>query len=201
MKDRTAKVRKRRLVFSLVGLALLGGPDDGGLKLKSSLFDVFIVRSPSLARIVLAEPLINAAQNARSAYLKAESFRLLAELYHVSRTDESPLSANGMASLEGLAGSAVSSLSLAMKDDDMTTTKRLRDPLKATSELVTFGTVHCRADNALWDELRKLSGLLDSLGANSKSQGVTKQCQALVKKISEGDAKGGSEKAKPSGSK
>ena len=37
MKDRTAKVRKRRLVFSLVGLALLGGPDDGGLKLKSSL--------------------------------------------------------------------------------------------------------------------------------------------------------------------
>lgn len=38
MKDRTAKVRKSRLVFSLVGLALLGDPaDDGGLKLESSL--------------------------------------------------------------------------------------------------------------------------------------------------------------------
>ena len=157
-------------------------------KLKSSLFDVFIVRSPSLARIVLAEPLANAAQNARSAYLKAESFRLLAELYHVSRSDESPLSATGVTSLEESASSAVSSLCYAMQDDDMTTAKRLRDPLKAAAELVAFGNLHCQSDNTVWDELRKLSKLLNSIGSNSKSQGVQKQCQSLVKKISEGSA-------------
>ena len=155
-------------------------------KLKSSLFDVFTVRSPSLARIVLVGPLINAAQNARSAFLKAESFRLLADLYHVARTDESPLSAAAMKSLEASARLAVSSLSSALQDDDMTTTKRLREPLKATSELIAFGTVRCRSDAALWNELGKVSELLESLGANSKSSGVTKQCHSLVAKISEG---------------
>ena len=170
-------------------------------KLKSSLFDVFIVRSPSLARIVLAEPLANAARSARSAYLKAESFRLLAELYHVSRSDESPLSSTGMTSLEESASSAASSLCDAMQDDDMTTTKRLRDPLKAAAELVAFGTLHCQSEQTLWGELRKLSELLHSIGSNSKSQGVKKQCQSLVKHISEGSAKEGSNKEKTPGSK
>ena len=155
-------------------------------KLKSSLFDVFTVRSPSLARIVLVGPLIDAAQNSRSAFLKAESYRLLADLYHVARTDESPLSAAAMISLEESARSAVTSLSSALQDDDMTTTKRLREPLKATSELIAFGTDRCRSDAALWNELGKVSELLESLGANSKSQGVKKQCHSLVKKISEG---------------
>ena len=155
-------------------------------KLKSSLFDVFTVRSPSLARIVLVGPLIDAAQNSRSAFLKAESYRLLADLYHVARTDESPLSAAAMISLEESARSAVTSLSSALQDDDMTTTKRLREPLKATSELIAFGTDRCRSDAALWNELRKVSELLESLGADSKSQGVKKQCQSLVTKISEG---------------
>ena len=155
-------------------------------KLKSSLFDVFTVRSPSLARIVLVGPLINAAQNSRSAFLKAESYRLLADLYHVARTDESPLSAAAMKSLEESARSAVISLSSALQDDDMTTTKRSREPLKATSELIAFGTVRCRSDAALWNELGKVSELLESLGANSKSHGVKKQCHSLVSKISEG---------------
>jgi hypothetical protein len=68
----------------------------------------------------------------------------------------------------------------------MTTTKRLREPLKATSELTAFGTVRCRSDAALWNELGKVSELLESLGTNSKSGGIKKQCQSLVLKISEG---------------
>ena len=149
----------------------------------------------------MVRPLVNVAQNARSAFLKAESFRLFADLYHVSRTDESPLSVAAMKSLEESASLAVSSLSSTLQDDDMTTTKRLRDPLKATAELIAFGTAHCRSDGALWNEFGKVSGLLESLGANSKSQGVKKQCQSLVKKISEGVNEGRSETVKSSSSK
>lgn len=36
----------------------------------------------SLARIVLIQPLIQTSMNARSSYLKSESFRFLSELYH-----------------------------------------------------------------------------------------------------------------------
>lgn len=155
-------------------------------KLKTSIFHDLIVRSPSLARVVLAEPLTDAAENARSAFLKAESFRLLSDLYHVARTDDSQLVDTGIASLQRSAGKFASSLSSAAQDSDIAKAKRARELLKAATELVAFTSAHCQSDADLWDQLQHFAGLLKDLGDGSNSPAINTKCKSIVEMITEG---------------
>jgi len=155
-------------------------------KLKTSILHDLIVRSPSLARVVLAEPLTDAAENARSAFLKAESFRLLSDLYHVARTDDSQLVDTGMASLQRSAGKFASSLSSAAQDSDIAKAKRARELLKAATELVAFSSAHCQNDADLWDQLEHFAGLLKDFGDGSNSPAINTKCKSIVEMVAEG---------------
>ena len=141
-------------------------------KLSVCIFKDLVVRKPSLARVVLANSVADAAGNARSSYLKGESFRLLADIYNTARSDDSPLAGQGLDALKGAAAEAVSSTFAALQDNDLAKAKRARDVLKAASEIAKFCSSHCENDSKLWNDLRSLSKRLKEMKITTNSQAI-----------------------------
>jgi hypothetical protein len=137
----------------------------------------------SLAQVVLVVPLTTATKEARSPYLKSESFRLLGALFGRSESADGPseLDTRGRESLKANSSVAISCITGALQDEEMLKTKRAKDVLKAASKLVAFQKTHQKA--SVCDELVELKGRLEQVNDNSESNGVTSACEKLVSEI------------------
>ena len=132
-------------------------------KLEAILFDELIIHLPELSAQVLLDPLTQACDNARSPFLKSESFRLLTTLF-------STQSSNG-------AHSFLASVDSALQDEEMRKAKRVRVVLKALEKYIVGLSNTVSSETVR--HLDKISHELLQL-AEGDSQGVSAICRKLV---------------------
>lgn len=159
-----------------------------------------------LAQVVLVAPLSTATKEARSPFLKSESFRLLGVLFgrNMDQTDPSELEKKGHESLESNSVDVLRNINTALQDEDMLKTKRAKDVLKSASKVVAFQKEN--PDAAVSKELVAMKYLVDKVKDSSESSGVDSACDKLLAeiedrlKVTKQDS-GGTDKASESTSK
>lgn len=171
-----------------------------------SLFDDFILRHSHVAAIVLAPDLVKAAGEARSSYLKSESFRLLSEIFlGIKREEKAPQQQNDCDKLDvaistmtntvlcsvKVLGPLLDAFHSAFQAEDMMKTKRLRDVLKSLETMIGYVRSIMPIQNDIIslcgldilvlmnDKINKISPLLSTLAQQSNSAGMQKECQKL----------------------
>lgn len=163
-------------------------------KVTASIFDDLLLRFPSLARVTMTKSLSLAANTSVSPYLKSECFRMLSDVYNIKQKQSSDstldTSLNGTLvkdSLDVLNNEAVSTLKaieVALQDDDLIKSKRIRDVLKACETTVAFISESVTNREARIS-LEILSSPLKLLTESSASSNVKDVCTKLKNKILE----------------
>ena len=146
--------------------------------------DVLVPRFvSSLAQVVLVAPLSMATKEARSPYLKAESFRLLGSLFGRSggQEDTSEVDARGSKSLEENSRVAVKCICDALRDAEMLKTKRVKEVLKAAEKVIAFQEAH--PDASISRDLVEMKACVEKVKDNSESMGVKSICEKLTSEI------------------
>lgn len=133
----------------------------------------------SIAVLVLTNALVNASREARSSYLKCECFRIISSLYLIQQSQT-----EGVAVLSKAAPSLSTSLSLALQDDEMRKTKRVRDVLKAVERFSKFANEY--GDNEIWSGLKEVQVEIMALMNFSDSSAVQNICKKLNEDIDQG---------------
>jgi hypothetical protein len=133
----------------------------------------------SVAQMKLAGPLAEACKEARSPFLKSESFRLMTSLLTRSVDDEK-LSKMGRASLQEASSSLAAAVVDALQNEDMKKTKRVRDVLKAAGKLVAFVAETSQIDPLLLSFLKEMRERLASIKDTTESSGVSNTCGKLL---------------------
>lgn len=160
----------------------------------------------SLAQVILVTPLSTATREARSPFLKSESFRLLAVLFRrfESHREASELVTRGHESLKEASEDVTKCISIALQDAEMLKTKRVKDVLKTAEKLVGF--FKAQADPSVLKHLREMKECIEKV--ESESSGVTKMCEKVaneiedcVKEIEPVDASSKKKKKKKKGKK
>jgi len=123
-------------------------------------------------------PLTKVATSARSSYLKAEAFRLLAALYDdVPDSDQESVIVLRRA-VQEVAGA----VSLALTDKELAKANRARCVLKATENVVSFAAKHS-VEAVAWRALEEVSPLAKTLAEGTKSDGIKRTCAKLSDEI------------------
>jgi len=143
-------------------------------KLQASLFDDLIDHIPGLSQRLLLEPLCKASREARSPFLKSESFRLLTLLFSKKsiemKAEDNPDQVHVI---------FLAAVEAALKDEEMRKTKRVRVVLKAL-EKFTAGLSPLSPESRA--KLATIWGLLVKFG-EGESEGVSAICTKLVGEI------------------
>lgn len=137
----------------------------------------------SLAQVVLVAPLATAAKEARSPYLKAESFRLLGSLFGRSGgpDDTSELDARSSKSLQKNSRVVVQGICGALRDAEMLKTKRVKEVLKSGEKVVAFQKSH--PDASISKDLVEMKDCVEQVKGKSESAGVKTICAKLANEI------------------
>lgn len=165
-------------------------------KLQAIMFDELVTRHQSVAKIVLVNPMIEASKEGRSAYIKAESFRILSALYNIQTPKDTDDNENQSAeedidqtspSLQESIPAFAASLENALNDADseLMKAKRVRDVLKSVEKLVKFAGT-CYGDEKVWDSVEKLGPPVQHLAESSGSNAVQTICKTLLNTINSG---------------
>jgi len=170
-----------------------------------TVLDAFIHNVPVLSQATLTPALALSATEARSAFLKAESFKILTVLFNRKLTSPEPeldkaAAREMIASAPAVANSIVEVLS----GDDMKKSKRAREVLKAAERFTAYfkGLDH---EPSLKAVFASLSEALSSF--SSESTMMMEQCEKVLKEIqtafdsSEREAKQSDGKKKSKGKK
>lgn len=136
----------------------------------------------SLAQVVLVAPLSTAAKEARSPFLRSESFRFLGTLFSRSGSQDE-MDAKGQESLKTNSCGAISSINAALQDDDMLKTKRAKDVLKSASKVVVYQRTSSNA--SVYKGLVEMKNLAEQVKESSESSGVLAASEKLVTEIDE----------------
>lgn len=134
----------------------------------------------SLAQVVLVVPLSTAAKEARSPFLKSESFRLLGTLFSRSG-DHDEIDGKGRESLKSNSSAVIISINAALQDEDMVKTKRAKDVLKSASNVVAYVKTNCNA--SVSQDLAEMKNLATQVKESSESSGVLAASEKLVTEI------------------
>ncbi len=134
----------------------------------------------SLAQVVLVVPLSTAAKEARSPFLKSESFRLLGTLFSRSG-DHDEIDGKGRESLKSNSSAVIISINAALQDEDMVKTKRAKDVLKSASNVVSCVKTNCNA--SVSQDLAEMKNLATQVTESSESSGVLAASEKLVTEI------------------
>lgn len=169
-------------------------------KLHGVLFDDIITRFPGIAKVVLVPFVTKAAQNGRSAFLKAEAFRYLSMLYNVpskaQEGDSSSVDEKASTTLQSSASEAIAAINSAIEDEEFTKAKRVRDLLKASEKITQFCVEHSQTISTrreLSTCLSVLSSNLTTLSEKTQSSNIKTSCENLIKDISDFEKKVSSE--------
>ncbi len=163
-------------------------------KIHSCVFEDLIKRMPSLASIALITPLSEASQAGHSAFIKCESVRLLAAIFHGCSADET-LSDKARSNMKESSSNAVKSLLEALADPSLQKPKHRDEVLHATKHFVNFAKD--QKDGVLTDsELSSLRESLSAVGNKCKSKGMKQMCMQVCEVISDDVPRRTDDKAK-----
>lgn len=137
----------------------------------------------SLSQVVLVVPLSTATKDARSPFLKSESFRLLGILFSRSGNQNglTDLDKRGRESLKANSGDVLRSINVALQDEDMLKTKRAKDVLKSATKVVAFQKANPEA--AVSKDLVELKDRLEEMKESTESSGVRSACEKAVGEV------------------
>ena len=129
------------------------------------------------------EPLATAAKEAKSAYLKCESIKLLAEIY---KHEKEQLSDKARSSMTDCCGKVADAFNVVLGDADLQKGKnreRKNDVLHSTKDFVHYVKAH--GEGLLTEsELSLLQESLKTVGANCNSAGMKQLCSQVSDTIS-----------------
>eukprot|EP00934_Nitzschia_sp_Nitz4_P008977 Nitzschia sp. Nitz4//scaffold2_size372955//41768//45868//NITZ4_000365-RA/size372955-processed-gene-0.8-mRNA-1//1//CDS//3329546602//8967//frame0 len=166
-------------VASILSKAVVDWSTKRTTKVHSSLFDDVLSQAPALAQIAMLEPMCNATQNARTHFLKSEAFHFVGKLLAVKPTEDgTELETAASEALIAARVPFLTSLVVALKDDEMKKAKRIRPILKASEKFLAG--IKPPAEASVISNLEAVAELLQTLG-ESEAQGV----QATAKKLKE----------------
>jgi len=146
-------------------------------KVQSLIFDDLINKQHSIAKTTLVEHILRASKEARSSYLRSESFRMLASLYNMTKDDGVDI--KGVLKKNSIEFAI--SIGQALDDDEMTKVKRIRDVLKATEKLVDF--VRNDNDEESRNSIVNIASQIQHVVDDSSSPAVKAIGEKLVKDI------------------
>jgi len=151
-------------------------------KIHACVFDDLIQRMPSLASLILMEPLMTAARGAHSPFLKCESIKLLSALYkHDGTVGE--LTKEASSSIKGCCPKVAQTLRDALGDTGLQKAKHRDEVLIATKHFVNYAKgqdVGIVTDA----DLCGLQEALTTVGRSCKSAGMRQMCSQLSDAIS-----------------
>ena len=132
--------------------------------------------------------LVTASHEARSPYLKSESFRMIAQLFILNKEDKDDEKNNQSGEVNAILKKACvplcESLEKAFSVNELVKAKRVRDILKASERILEFTNRH--GDECMWNGMSNLSEPLQTLRSTSASNSVKSICEKLEKSIKEG---------------
>jgi len=152
-------------------------------KIHLCVFDDLIKRMPSLASIALITPLSEASRTGHSAFIKCESVRLLAAIFHGCSADET-LSDKARSLLKESSGNVAKSFSDALADSSLQKAKHRDEVMHAAKHFVNF--LKAQKDGVLTEsELSTLRESLAKAGDKCNSKGMKQMCKQVCASISD----------------
>ena len=153
-------------------------------RLSVNLMDGLIQQQPIIAEIMLSVSLCKASTDARSPFLKGESFRLLSLLFgHMFTLEVEPNVLRLVAdnSLPTVVTAFSEAVVLTLVDSEMTTTKRCKDVLKAVDKFVAAlskSTDSLGGDIAAM--LSKLKGAVENFNLKVEKKVATNSWEKII---------------------
>jgi len=175
-----ASEMKVQVAEEVYGGAILEWVRKRTTRLEASLFDELINQSPLVAQASLTKPLAQAATEARSAFLKCESLRLLSMLHNSKlNTKTSELEKLAFDRMLDAADPVLDAFLVSLNDDDMRKTKRAREVLKAMERVFAFLASDPKGRVKLRDRM-DLVKLLSEVKSSTESHNVASSCDKLL---------------------
>merc|ERR1712012_1480958 len=134
------------------------------------------------ARAVMIAPLVSATKDSRSSYLRVEAFSLLSLLYNISKQDN--VLREEVKSLQDAIPSISTAVESALKEADMTKSKRFRLILQAIEVVTKFALNNSNV--TLWSALSKLGEPLKTVSDDSQSEPIKNLCSNIIANINKG---------------
>ena len=151
-------------------------------KIHSCVFQDLIKRMPNLASTALINPLIEATKKGNSAFIKCESVRLLAAIFHECSADEK-LSDKARNTMKETSSAVAKSLSEGLADSSLQKKAKHRDEIiNAVKHFVNFLKVQ-NEGILLESELSTLQKSLSEAGDRCNSAGMKQMCSQVCKVI------------------
>jgi hypothetical protein len=152
-------------------------------KIHSCVFQDLIKRMPNLASTALINPLIEATKKGNSAFIRCESVRLLAAIFHECSADEK-LSDKARNTMKERSSAVAKSLSESLADSSLQKKAKHRDEIiNAVKHFVNF--VKAQKESILTEsELSTLQESLSEAGDRCNSAGMKQMCSQVCKVIS-----------------
>lgn len=152
-------------------------------KIHSCVFEDLIKRIPSIATVALIRPLSEASQTGHSAFIKCESVRLLAAIFHGCSADET-LSDKARSMMKESSSNVAKSLSEALADSSLQKAKHRDEVMHAAKHFVNFAKV--QKDGVLTEsELFTLKESLTAAGKKCNSKGMKQMCRHVCEAIAD----------------
>lgn len=153
-------------------------------KIHACVFDDLIQRMPSLASLILLQPLITAARGANSPFLKCESIKLLSTLYkHDGKHYDEPLSKKASSSMKECCSKVAETLKDALVDSSLLKKAKHRDEiLLATKHFVNYAKAQ---DEGMLteEEICALQKNIETVQGNCNS-GIKQLCSQVSETLS-----------------
>lgn len=153
-------------------------------KIHACVFDDLIQRMPSLASLILVEPLIASVNGAHSQFLKCQSTKLLSAIYKNDKvTTEDQLSKRARNTMKDCCVGFAETLIGALSDPSLQKAKHRDEVLATTKHFVSY--IKAQDEGILADsELGALQATLKTVGGNCQSPGMKQLCSQLTDTIS-----------------
>mmetsp|Transcript_7497 Transcript_7497/g.16230 ORF Transcript_7497/g.16230 Transcript_7497/m.16230 type:complete len:1444 (-) Transcript_7497:183-4514(-) len=148
-------------------------------KIHACVFENLIQRMPSLASLILTEPLMVSARGAHSSFLKCESIKLVSSIYkHDGTKGEELLSKKAISSMKEYCNKFADTLTDALGDSSLQKSKHRDAVLTVTKHFINY--VKSQDVGILTaEEIHALHNALKTVKANCRSVGMKKMCSHM----------------------
>ena len=155
-------------------------------KIHSCVFQHLIERMPSLASLILLEPLTAAASSAHSPFLKVESFRLLSSIYKhdASNSKDNVMSKKAIDAAKRGCNDVVQALKGALDNSSLHKAKHLDEVLITIKNVINYVKSQDGDEILSESDLTSLQQSLKAVGDSRDPGKVKKLCSELATNIS-----------------
>ena len=163
-------------------------------KIHTCVFEDLIHRMPSLASLILIEPLAAASKDAHSPFMKCSSIKILSSIYKHDDSEEA-MSQKAISNMKKSCSKIIETLIHSFGDSSLTHKAKLRDEvLNSTKHFINYIKAHKDEGLLSSAELSPLKQSISEVG-DKKTGRVKQNCEQLLEALSKIDV---AEKKKPS---